>query len=53
MTKETLYTSGKTGKILEPVAGKKLEYPCNERLRQELPNAFQRALRSSRYRLKY
>jgi hypothetical protein len=48
MTKETLYTSQEElVNTMWPV--KQMEYPCNgtRRLRKELPNAFQRALRSN------
>jgi two-component system CheB/CheR fusion protein len=48
MTKET-YITGRTGKYLEPVAGKanwNIHAMARDGLRKELPNAFQRALRS-------
>jgi two-component system CheB/CheR fusion protein len=45
---DIIYITGRTGKYLEPVAGKKLNIHAMARdgLRKELPNAFQRALRS-------
>jgi two-component system CheB/CheR fusion protein len=49
MTKEIIYITGRTGKYLEPVAGKanwNIHAMARDGLRKELPNAFQRALRS-------
>jgi two-component system CheB/CheR fusion protein len=46
---DIIYITGRTGKYLEPVAGKanwNIHAMARDGLRKELPNAFQRALRS-------